>query len=128
MQRMAAVARPFVWLMGLSTNAILYLFGRRQVESVKVSIEDIEHLLKTGIQTGVLEPAEQAVARKALHLGDRRVRDIVRPRVEMESLDVDTPPDEVIGAIAMADDGYDWAEIIEHYYCQKTGIQLTEAY
>lgn len=32
------------------------------------------------------------------------------------------------GAIAMADDGYDWEEIVEHYYCQKTGIELTEAY
>jgi stage II sporulation protein D len=32
------------------------------------------------------------------------------------------------GAIAMADDGYSWDEIIEHYYCDDTGIELTEAY
>ena len=32
------------------------------------------------------------------------------------------------GAIAMADDGYDWDEIIEHYFCCNTGIELTEAY
>ena len=32
------------------------------------------------------------------------------------------------GAIAMADDGYDWDEIIEHYFCGNTGIELTEAY
>ena len=31
------------------------------------------------------------------------------------------------GAIAMADDGYSWDEIIEHYYCSD-GIRLSEYY
>jgi len=31
------------------------------------------------------------------------------------------------GAIAMADDGYDWDEIIEHYYCSG-GLEITEYY
>ena len=47
-------------------------------------------------------PAEQMVARRALRLGDRTVREIMRPRIEIDALDVDTPADEVIGAVAMA--------------------------
>ena len=42
------------------------------------------------------------VARRALRLGDRTVREIMRPRIEIDALDVDTPPEEVIGAVAMA--------------------------
>ncbi len=32
------------------------------------------------------------------------------------------------GAIAMGDDGYGWDEIIEHYFCNNTGIKLVEDY
>jgi putative hemolysin len=42
------------------------------------------------------------LASKALRLGDLTVREIMRPRIEIDALDVDTPPDEVIGAVAMA--------------------------
>src|SRR5690606_39054027 len=42
------------------------------------------------------------VAMEALRLGDRRVRDIMRPRIDLDALDVNTPAEEVIGAAAMA--------------------------
>jgi putative hemolysin len=55
-----------------------------------------------GTRTGVLAPGEQTVARRALRFGDRTVREIMRPRVEIDALEVDTPPDEVVGAVAMS--------------------------
>ena len=42
------------------------------------------------------------MAIEALRLGERTVRDIMRPRIDLDALDVNTPPDEVIGAVAMA--------------------------
>jgi putative hemolysin len=45
---------------------------------------------------------EQAVATEALRLGERTVRDIMRPRIDLDALDIATPPGEVLGAIAMA--------------------------
>ncbi len=44
----------------------------------------------------------QAVAVEALRLGDRTVRDIMRPRIDIDALDIATPSEQVIGAIAMA--------------------------
>ncbi|MGD0896226.1 MAG: hemolysin family protein [Thermoguttaceae bacterium] len=96
------VARPAIWLVELSTSLLLAVLGGRRKFDRSVSVEDIEHLILSGTREGVLEPAEQMVARKALRLGDRTVRDIMRPRIEIDALDVDTPPDEVIGAVAMA--------------------------
>ncbi|MGA2064464.1 MAG: hemolysin family protein [Thermoguttaceae bacterium] len=97
-----AVARPAVWLLELSTSLVLALFGGRRKRDLSVSVEDIEHLILSGMRQGVLDPAEQRVARKALRLGDHTVRDIMRPRIEIDALDADTPPEEVIGAVAMA--------------------------
>jgi putative hemolysin len=97
-----ALARPAIWLMELSTRGLLALLGGGRKHELSVSVEDIEHLILSGTRQGVLDAAEQRVARKALRLGDRMVRDIMRPRIDIDALDVATPPEEVIGAVAMA--------------------------
>ncbi|MEI8375141.1 MAG: hemolysin family protein [Planctomycetota bacterium] len=82
--------------------AAAWLLGRRKAREKTVSLEDIEHLIHTGTHQGLLDPAEQVLAGRALRLGDRTVRDIMRPRIDIDALDIDTPADEVIGAVAMA--------------------------
>jgi putative hemolysin len=100
--RLSWIARPLVALMGFATSAVLRLTGLGGQQGPTVSVDDIETMLEAGRVEGVLEPVEQAVAAEALRLGDRTVRDIMRPRVELDALDIDTPPEEVIGAVAMA--------------------------
>jgi putative hemolysin len=102
MMLLSQVARPAVWFLGVTTDAVLFLLGVPKQEETAVSVEDIQHLLKMGREHGVLDPAEQKVAMEALRLGDRSVRDIMRPRTDLDALDVETPTDEVIGAVAMA--------------------------
>ena len=102
MNLLATVARPMVWLLGLATDSVLFLFGAPKADYASVSVEDIQHLLKMGGEHGVLDPAEQKVAMEALRLGDHSVRDIMRPRTDLDALDVETPSPEVIGAVAMA--------------------------
>lgn len=102
MNRLATIAHPVVGLMGLTTNAVLLLLGRRQSEEPEVSMEDIFHMIQSGRAGGVLEPAEEKLAFEALRLGDRTARDIMRPRIDIDALDVDTPPDEILGAVAMS--------------------------
>jgi putative hemolysin len=97
-----SVARPAIWLMEITSSLVLRLLGHDKAQEKTVSIEDIEHLIHKGTHQGLLDPAEQMLARRALRLGDRTVREIMRPRIEIDALDVDTPADEVIGAVAMA--------------------------
>ncbi len=94
--------RPVVWILARASDAILFFVAPRVAREPTVMVEDIEHLIKTGTREGVLAPEEQMVARRALRLGDRTVREVMRPRVEIDALDIDTPPDEVLGAAAMA--------------------------
>jgi putative hemolysin len=102
MQLVAVVARPLVWGMSTATSAVLFLLGAHKPAGPSVSVDDIEHLLETGRAEGVLEAVEQAVAAEALRLGDRAVRDIMRPRIDLDALDVETPAEEILGAVAMA--------------------------
>jgi putative hemolysin len=111
MQWFSRLAKPLVWGMSTATSAVLFLLGIRKAEGPSVSVDDIEHLLEAGRAEGVLEPVEQAVAIEALRLGERTVRDIMRPRIDLDALDIDTPPEEIIGSIAMA--GYSRLPVYE---------------
>jgi putative hemolysin len=98
----SVIARPVVWFMGVSTAAILWVFRLSAGNEPSVSLDDIEHMIDTGTAEGVVEPLEQKLALGALRLGERSVRDIMRPRIDLDAMDVDTPPDEVLGTAAMA--------------------------
>jgi putative hemolysin len=105
------VTRPLVWVMSRATSAVLFLLGVRAEHEPSVSVDDIEHLLEAGRAEGVLEAVEQAVAAEALRLGERTVRDIMRPRIDLDALDIETPGGEILGAIAMA--GYSRLPVYE---------------
>ncbi|MBX7165312.1 MAG: hemolysin family protein [Pirellulales bacterium] len=120
MDLLARVGRPAVWLLGFSTDVVLRLIGMHQHAEPEVSVEDIEHLIQTGTAGGVLEQAEQSVAMEALRLGERTVRDIMRPRIEIDGLDVNTPSEEVLGSVAMA--GYSRLPVYEGSLDQIIGF------
>jgi putative hemolysin len=102
MQFVAAVTRPLVWFLGISTDAVLLVLRMGVKTEPSVSLDDIEHLIDTGTAEGVVEPLEQRLAMGALRLGERTVRDIMRSRIDLDAMDVDTPPEEVLGTVAMA--------------------------
>ena len=102
MNLLSTICRPVVAILSWATDTLLFFLRAGSKEESMVSIADIEHLIDTGATEGTLEPVEQKVAREALRLGDRMVSDIMRPRVDLDALDVTTPEDEIIGAVAMA--------------------------
>lgn len=102
MHLLAKFARPAVIVMARSTDAVLWVLGSHNAPSQQVSIDDIQHLIETGTAEGVVAPVEQRLAVEALRLGEQSVKNIMRPRVEMDAIDLNTPPQEVLGALAMA--------------------------
>jgi len=111
MQFFARLTKPLVWGLSAATSALLFLLGAGKQSGPSVSVDDIEHLLETGRAEGVLEAVEQAVATEALRLGERNVRDIMRPRIDVDAVDIETPQAEILGAIAMA--GYSRLPVYE---------------
>jgi putative hemolysin len=112
LQGISTVAKPLVWVMGKSTDAVLWFFGLGRGNEPSVSIDDIEHLIDAGTAEGLVEPLEQRLALGALRLGDRTVRGIMRPRIDLDAMDLETPPEEVLGTAAMA--GFSRLPVYEH--------------
>jgi putative hemolysin len=102
MKLISVVGQPLVWLMGASTSSIIWLLRLKSLGEPSVSLDDIEHLIDTGTEEGLVEPLEKKLALGALRLGDRTVRDIMRPRIDLDAMDVETPADEILGTVAMA--------------------------
>ena len=95
-------SQPAIWVLKATTRLVLTILGQRTDQISTVSVEDIQHLIDAGTKAGLLEESEQKVAKEALRLGDRTVAEILRPRIDIDALDIDTPATEVVGALAMS--------------------------
>jgi putative hemolysin len=94
MRGLAVIGAPIEWLLSASADLVLYLVPMRH-EPAPVTDEEIGFLLREGVATGHIPPAETAIVEMALRLGDRRVSAVMTPRTQIEFLDLDDPADEI---------------------------------
>lgn len=86
------LAWPLVLLNG-SGNFILKRLGLLHDSHKHVnSSAEIDYLLRESQNQGVLEQGISWRLRKALHLGERSVREVMIPRQEIQTLDLNLPP------------------------------------
>lgn len=91
MRLIARVTAPGVWLLAVSTNAVLRLL-RVRGDSRQLSEEEIRLTLAEGAAMGVLHSAEHAMVKNVFRLGDLTVADLMTPRSDVVWLDLDHPP------------------------------------
>jgi putative hemolysin len=94
MRLLSALTSPVVWFLGASTDAILRLLRISPSAEDPVSEQEVEILLEEGARAGVFEEEERDLARRALQLDDRPVRELMTPRPRIVWLDADDPPEE----------------------------------
>ena len=100
MHGLSLVATPIVRFLSLSTEAVLWLLRVRSSDEPAVSEEEIAILVEQGLRAGVVEPLEQEIIENAFWIGDRRVRNIMTPRLEVAWLDLDEGPEQLRQRIA----------------------------
>jgi len=88
MEILAAIGRPIVTFLSVSTDTILRLLGVRQVKQPAVTVEEIRVLLEQGADEGVFEDAEHEMVTNVLNLDDRHVGAVLTPRSDVVFLDV----------------------------------------
>ena len=81
--------------MSLSTNAILTIFGVRHKQELSHTEDEIKIIIEESTQAGVFEKTEQDLVNRALSLGDRNVNDLMTPRPDIVSIDVDNKLEEI---------------------------------
>ncbi len=93
MTALAAIGRPIVTLLSVSTDSVLRLFGVKQVAQPAVTLEEIRLLLAQGAHEGVFEAAEHEMVTNVLNLDDRHVGAVHTPRVDVVFVDLRDPID-----------------------------------
>ncbi|MFL5733298.1 MAG: hemolysin family protein [Chloroflexia bacterium] len=85
------IFRPLVWIINTLGNAMLRLLGMTpDLEHASVhSVEELEMLVASSRQAGVLEEEEEAILRRVFDLGDLTARQVMLPRTEMNAVPVE---------------------------------------
>ncbi len=91
MAALSRLASPLVWVLDASTRLGLRLLGRGGVPDATVSEEEVRALIAEGARTGIFAHAEKEMIDSVLRLGDRGVRALMTPRVDVVWLDADAP-------------------------------------
>jgi len=100
MDLLALLARPFVRLLSVSTDAILRLLGRQQSSQQGVIEEEIHALLQEGSESGAIEAQEREMVRNVFRLDDRPVESLMTPRADIVYLDTTLPLQENLRRVA----------------------------
>jgi putative hemolysin len=95
MRFLAAVMRPLVFILSVTSTGLLKLFGASGARPQPVSEEEIKVMIDQGIEHGMFEEAERDMIEGVFELGDRRVRDLMTPRTDVVWLDVADTREEV---------------------------------
>lgn len=88
---LAKVTNPLVYVLGLSTDTFLKLFGIRSSDEPHITEEEIKVLIRQGAESGIFEEAEQDMVERVFRLSDRPIQAMMTPRTEVIWLDVQAP-------------------------------------
>ncbi len=100
---LASISRPFVFLLSISTDAILRLLGRSSSDEASITEDDIHALLHEGSEQGVIEKQEHSMMRNIFHLDDRKVASLMTPRSELVYFDTEQSWDENLPKLLRSD-------------------------
>jgi magnesium and cobalt exporter, CNNM family len=94
---------PIIGLLGLITSSLVRLFGghvRRR--GPFVTEEELRMLVTVGEEEGVIEEEEREMIHRIFELGDRPVREVMVPRIDMVTLESEDTLDEAAILIMQA--------------------------
>jgi putative hemolysin len=90
---------PVVWLLNTITNAITRTLGVKPEDRDRISQEELLILVERGGEQGVIEAEEEQMIGAVLELGDRRVHEVLVPRIDIVALPVEGTLDEFVDTI-----------------------------
>lgn len=102
---LATVLRPIIWLLTISTNAVLRILGIDPNEKEEtVSEEDIVIMLDAGADEGTIDEDDIEYIKNVFKLDKMTAEDVMTPRKSIVSIDNETTDEEILKIIE--DEGY----------------------
>jgi putative hemolysin len=97
------VLNPIVWLVSRVSGFLVRLLGgTERPQAGYLSTEELKMLVETGTETGEFEEDEKEMIHGVIELGDKRVHEVMVPRIGIRAVNVDDPMDDVLDTIVRA--------------------------
>ena len=94
---------PIVWLASRTSLILVRLLGgTERPQGGYLSTEELKMLVETGSEQGQIEEEEKEMIHGVIELGDKRVHEVMVPRIGIRAVNVSDPLDEVIEMIIAA--------------------------
>ena len=93
MRFLSRLMRPVVRLVDWLSGLVLRLLRVPATVDESITEEEIRVLIDQATQAGIFEEAEQDMLSGVLRLADRRVGNLITPRIEIDWLDLEDPPE-----------------------------------
>lgn len=95
MRSLSLIATPLVKILSFSTDTLLNLLGIRATEEQTMTEEEIKVIIEQATESGTFEESEQEMVEQVFHLGDRRIKTLMTPKLDITWLDIDAPLEEI---------------------------------
>ncbi|MBL6456983.1 HlyC/CorC family transporter [Belnapia sp. T6] len=99
MVMLARITSPIVWVLSLSSNLVLRLFGAAKPAEQSVTEEEVKAVVAEGAETGALEHEERHMIERVLRLADKPVRALMTPRNDVAWIDRNASPQDISAAL-----------------------------
>ncbi|MGI6246718.1 MAG: hemolysin family protein [Pseudochelatococcus sp.] len=93
--------RPAIVTLNGMGNLVLRLAGLRggEDQASNYSPEELKLLMAASQRAGILQQAQLEVVERVINLSNRRIGDFMTPRLDIEWIDADDPPEEILKTI-----------------------------
>ena len=93
---LARILSPVILFLTGATKAIARLFGASVTAEQSISAEELRLIVERGGEQGVLEAEEEQMINAVIELGDRRLHEVMTPRIAIVALPATAGFDEAI--------------------------------
>lgn len=91
---------PLVWISSIIVKAVNRLFQKRGAPEVTVTEEELENILDTAEEEGVMEESEADLLQSALEFTDMEAADILTPRIDVVGFEIGESMENILKVIA----------------------------
>jgi putative hemolysin len=100
---LSEILKPVVWLVSrISLVLVRLLGGTERPQAGYLSTEELKMLVETGSEQGGIEEDEKEMIHGVIELGDKRVHEVMVPRIGIRAVNVDDPMDDVLDMLVRA--------------------------
>jgi putative hemolysin len=92
---LSLITSPFVWLLTISNNLLLRLFGIKKTTESRVTEEEIKSIIRESAEGGEIQDIEQDIVERVFELGDRKVNSLLTYRSDITFFNIDDSWDSV---------------------------------